>query len=124
MTKRRKQFFYSKSAKNSRILYEKKIIPSTTTNTKYLGITLTRNIEELHKENLTKVSSICCSVVKSCSTLRSHGLQHTRFPVLRHLPQSMDTHVHWIHDAIQPSHPLPPSSPPALNLSQHQCLFQ
>ena len=69
MTKRRKQIFYSKSAKHSRILYEKKIVPSTTTNTKYLEITLTRNIEELHKENLTKVSSICCSVVKSCSTL-------------------------------------------------------
>ena len=32
----------------------KKIVPSTTTNTKYLGITLTRKIE-LHKENLTKV---------------------------------------------------------------------
>ena len=69
MTKRRKQIFYSKSAKHSRILYEKKIVPSTTTNTKYLEITLTRNIEELHKENLMKVSSICCSVVKSCSTL-------------------------------------------------------
>ena len=34
------------------------------------------------------------------------------------------THVHWVGDAIQPSHSLSPSSPPALNLSQHQSLFQ
>ena len=34
------------------------------------------------------------------------------------------TRVHWVDDAIQPSHPLSPSSPPALNLSQHQGLFQ
>ena len=33
------------------------------------------------------------------------------------------THVHWVSDAIQPSHPLS-SPPPALNLSQHQGLFQ
>ena len=33
------------------------------------------------------------------------------------------THVHWVGDATQPSHPLLPSSPPALNLSQHQGLF-
>ena len=34
------------------------------------------------------------------------------------------THVHWVDDAIQPLHPLSPLSPPALNLSQHQGLFQ
>ena len=33
------------------------------------------------------------------------------------------THVHWVGDAIQPSHPLPSPSPPAFNLSQHQGLF-
>ena len=33
-------------------------------------------------------------------------------------------HVHWISDAIQPSHPLSSPSPPALNSSQHQSLFQ
>ena len=36
----------------------------------------------------------------------------------------LKTHVHHISDAIQPSHPLPPPSPPAFNLSQHQGLFQ
>ena len=34
------------------------------------------------------------------------------------------THVHWLGDAIQPSHPLLSPSPPAFNLSQHQGLFQ
>ena len=43
-------------------------------------------------------------------------------PVHHQLPESTQTHVHWVGDAIQPSHP--PSSPssPALNLSQHQSL--
>ena len=39
-------------------------------------------------------------------------------------PELSQTHVHWVSDAIQPSHPLLPSSPPAFNLSQHQGLFQ
>ena len=34
------------------------------------------------------------------------------------------THVHWVHDAIQPSYPLSSPSPPAFNLSQHQGLFK
>ena len=38
------------------------------------------------------------------------------------LPESTQTHVHSVGDAIQPSHPLSSPSPPALNLSQHQGL--
>ena len=45
-------------------------------------------------------------------------------PVYHQLPESTQTHVHWVGDAIQPSHPLLSPSPPALNLSQHQSLFQ
>ena len=45
-------------------------------------------------------------------------------PVHHQLPESTQTHVHWVSDAIQPSHPLSSPSPPALNLSQHQGLFQ
>ena len=45
------------------------------------------------------------------------------FPVLLHLPELAQSHIHWC-DAIQPSHPLSPPSPPAFNLSQHQGLFQ
>ena len=44
-------------------------------------------------------------------------------PVHHQLPEFTQTHVHQVSDAIQPSHPLLSSSPPALNLSQHQGLF-
>ena len=46
------------------------------------------------------------------------------FPVHHQLPELAQTHVHWVGDAIQPSHPLSSPSPPAFNLSQHQGLFQ
>ena len=42
------------------------------------------------------------------------------FPVLHNLPKFAQTHVHWVFDAIQPSYPLLPPSPPAFILSQHQ----
>ena len=45
-------------------------------------------------------------------------------PVHHHLPEFSQTHVHWVSDAIQPSHPLSSPSPPAPNPSQHQSLFQ
>ena len=57
------------------------------------------------------------------SVVWSHGLQPTRF-LFHQLLELAQTHVHWIGDAIQPSHPLSSPSPPALNLSQHQGLFQ
>ena len=46
------------------------------------------------------------------------------FPVLHHLPELAQTHVHWVSDGIQPSHPLSSLSPPTFNLSQHQGLFK
>ena len=46
------------------------------------------------------------------------------FPVHHQLPELAQTHVHWVSDAIQPSHPLSSPFPPALNLSQDQGLFQ
>ena len=46
------------------------------------------------------------------------------FPVLHDLLEFAQTHVYWVDDAIQPSHPLSLASPLALNLSQHQGLFQ
>ena len=42
----------------------------------------------------------------------------------RRNPELTQTHVHRVSDAIQPSHPLLPPSPPAFNLSQHQGLFK
>ena len=44
-------------------------------------------------------------------------------PVHHHLLEFTQTHVHWVSDAIQSSHPLLSPSPPAFNLSQHQGLF-
>ena len=44
-------------------------------------------------------------------------------PVHHQLPESTQTHVHQVGDAIQPSHPLSSPSPPDFNLSQHQGLF-
>ena len=52
------------------------------------------------------------------------GLQLTSFPVPHYLPEFNQVHVRWIGDAIQPPQPLLPSSPLAINLSQHQGLFQ
>ena len=45
-------------------------------------------------------------------------------PVQHQLLEVTQTHVHRVSDAIQPSHPLSSPSPPALNPSQHQSLFQ
>ena len=45
------------------------------------------------------------------------------FPVHHQLMEFTQVHVHWVSDAIQPSHPLSSLSPPAFNLSQHQALF-
>ena len=58
------------------------------------------------------------------SSLWPHKLQHTRHPCSSLLLEFVQTHVHWVGDAIQPSNPLSSPSPPALNLSQHQGLFQ
>jgi len=66
----------------------------------------------------------CCSAPRSCLTLRNPMDCNTPgFPVPHHLLEFAPVHVHWVRDAIQPSHPLSPSSP-ALNLSQQQGLFE
>ena len=51
------------------------------------------------------------SVAQSCPTLRPHEPQHARPPCPS--PKFTQTHVHWVRDAIQPSHPLLSPSPPA-----------
>ena len=66
----------------------------------------------------------CSPVAPSCPTLCDPIDSSTPgFPVLLHL-EFAPTHVHRVRDAIQPSHPLSSPSPPTLNLSQHQGLFQ
>ena len=63
------------------------------------------------------------SVTQACLTL-CDPMDHTGLPVHHQLPEFTQTHVHWVSDAIQPSHPLLSPSPPAPNPSQHQGLFQ
>ena len=68
---------------------------------------------------------LCCSVAQSCLTLCDPmDCSMTGLPVLPYFPEFAQTHVHQVNDAIQPSHPLSPTSPPSLNLFQHQGLFQ
>ena len=64
------------------------------------------------------------SVAQSCPTLCNPMDCNTPgLPVHHQLLEFTQTHVHWVGDAIQPSHPL--SSPsPGFNLSQHQGLLQ
>ena len=63
-----------------------------------------------------------CSVVSN--SFQPHEWQHARPPFYHHLPEFTQTHVHWVSDAIQPSHPPLSPSPLAPNPSQHQSLFQ
>ena len=65
------------------------------------------------------------SVAQSCLTL-CDPMDHSTpgLPVHHQLPEFTQTHVHWVRDAIQPSHPLSSPSPPAFSLSQCQGLFQ
>ena len=64
------------------------------------------------------------SVAQSCPLFATLGLQYSRPPVHHQLSEFTHAHVHWVGDAIQPSHSLSSPSPPALNFSQHQGLFK
>ena len=67
----------------------------------------------------------CCSATNSRATLCDPvDCSTPGSPVLHHLPEFAQIHIHWVSDTIQPSHPLSSPSPLALNLPQHQGLFQ
>ena len=78
-----------------------------------------RDEEELGPVTETIISSVAQSCLTLCDPM---DCSMSGFPVHHQLPEPTQTHVHWVSDAIQPSHPL--SSPPAFNLSQHQGLFK
>ena len=80
--------------------------------------------EKLHILNASGISSVqfSHSVVSDLCDPMNHSTPG--LPVHHQLPESTQTHVHRVGDAIQPSHPLPSPSPPAPNPSQHQGLFQ
>ena len=65
------------------------------------------------------------SVAQSCPTLCDPmNCSTPGLPVHHQLPEFTQTHVHWVGDVIQPSHPLSSPSPPAPNPTKHQSLFQ
>ena len=71
------------------------------------------------------ILSLFSSVAQSCLTLCDPvNCSTPGLPVHHQHLELTQTHVHWVGDAIQPSHPLSSPSPPALNLSQHQGLFK
>ena len=85
---------------------------------------LKRKCPEILRVN-EQLTHNCCSVAQSCLTLcNPMDCSTPGFSILHYLLESAQIHVHWIGDAIQLSHPLSPLSPPALNLSQYQGLFQ
>ena len=74
---------------------------------------------------LSKCICCYCSVPKSYLSLwNPMDCSMLGFPILQYLLEFAQSHVHWVGDAIQPSYPLSPTSPPAVSLSQHQGLFQ
>ena len=70
--------------------------------------------------NFTLFSSVKFSRSIVFDSLQPRGLQHARPPCPWPTPELAQTHVHWVTDAIQPSHPQLSPPPPAFNLSQHQ----
>ena len=67
----------------------------------------------------------CCSVTQSCPTVCNlMDCSMPGFPVLHHLLELAQSHVHWVSDAFQPSRPLVSPSSPAFDLSQHQGVFK
>ena len=77
--------------------------------------------EHCRRLSLVRFSSVAQSYPTPCDPMNrsTPGL-----PIHHQLPEFTQTHVHWVRDAIQPSHPLSSPSPPAPNPSQHQSLFQ
>ena len=76
-------------------------------------------------KDMLQKSLLLLFTAQSCLTLCDSMDRSTPgFSVLHYLPEFAQTHVHWVKDAIQPSHPLLLPFPPAFNLTQHQGIFQ
>ena len=108
--------------KRNRLLREKVDICDFWAST---GVELTNKISHQLSIKIQPLSVQFRSVAQLCPTLWDPmNCSTPGLPVHHQLPESIQTDVHWVSDAIQPSHPLSSSSPPALNLSQYQGLFK
>ena len=92
-------------------------------------------IQYIYKKDMCVYIAVCVyiyiyiykfsSVAQSCPTLGDPmDCSTPGLPAHHQLPELAQTHAHRVGDAIQPSHPLSAPSPPALNLSWQQGLFQ
>ena len=84
-------------------------------------IVLANNLDPASKGKSELVSSVTQSCPTPCDPM---NCSTPGIPVHHQIPEFTQTPVHWVGDAIQPSHPLSSPSPPAPNPSQHQSLFQ
>ena len=81
--------------------------------------------ENISLKRIPVTASQLCSVAQSCPTFcETMNCSTPGLPVHHQFLELNQTHVHWVGDAIQTSHPLSSPSPPAFNLSQHQGLFK
>ena len=81
------------------------------------GVTQSRTRLKRLSSSSSVFLTYCCSVTKLCLTLCDPmDCSTLGFPVLHYLPEFAQTHVHWVSDAIQPSHPLLPPSLPLLSI--------
>ena len=91
----------------------------------WVAVTWAQSIDMLGNATSSSASDQIRSVAQSCPTLCNPMNRSTPgLPVHHQLLEFTETHIHWVSDAIQPSHPLSSPSPPASNPSQHQGLFQ
>ena len=84
---------------------------------------LLKIIKNTLKRKFHSINVQFSSVPQLCLTLCNPIDSSTPGLPVHHQLQEF-THVHWVSDAIQPSHPLLSPSPPALNVSQHHSLFK
>ena len=90
-----------------------------------LGLSLVFNLTTVWHLARYLISLCFSSVAQSCLTLCDPTDRSMPGLTVHHRrPEFMHTHVHWVSDAIQPSHPLSSPYPPVFNHSQHQGLFK
>ena len=91
----------------------------------YVAKLCTSSWEPYRSRQVNRLSVQFSSVAQSCPTLcNPMDCSMPGLPVHHQLPEFTQTHIRWVGDAIQPSHPLSSHSLPAFNLSQHQGLFK
>ena len=97
--------------------------------TRLSNFTLTFHFYALEKEMATHSSVLAWRIPGmgepgGLPSMGSHRVRHDWTDLAAAAAKFVQTQVHWVSDAIQLSHALPPPYPPALNLSQYQHLFQ